>query len=535
VVTFYGPGKGFLNEIRVSWGDNEYGHGTAGTSIRTRRPAILRDLLNNPSFSVWKDRLLRRDFAAAIGIPLIVEGEVHFVLVIYATEKEAFDTVEVELLEELGKNISHGILALRAQKERAAAMRALEEARGKLEERVSERTRELAARNEELSAEIERRKRAEETLRHSEEKYRELVENANSIILRMDRNGRITFFNEYAQKFFGYKEQEIIGQPVVGTIVPPEDSAGRDLARMITDIAETPDRYTRNENENMRRNGERVWVLWSNRPVVFPDGQVQETLCVGNDITELKRAEAALLRAKDAAEAADRVKSAFLATMSHELRTPLNSIIGFTSLLLKELAGPLNPEQRKQLGMVKNSGQHLLALINDVLDISKIEAEQLVLQAETFDVGQSIRKIVQTILPLAAKKELPISVQVADGVELLTTDQRRFEQVLMNLLSNAIKFTDCGEIQVACQRRDQYLETAVRDTGIGIKPEQQGEIFRPFRQLDTGLTRKHEGTGLGLSICKRLAGLMGGSIRFESTFGAGSTFVFTLPLRREEK
>jgi PAS domain S-box-containing protein len=376
-VAFAGPGEGFLDRIQVSWADDPYGRGAAGAAIRTGKPSIARDLLNNPNFAESRNVLMTRDFAAAIAVPLKVDDRVFGVLDIYAAEADAFDTTEVDLLDEMGRNISHGMSALRAQKERAAAMAALERARNELEDRVEERTRELSVKNAERLEEIERRRRVENTLNESKEKYRELVENANSIILRMDVTGRVTFFNEFAQKFFGYTEQEIIGRNVNGTIVPETDSNGRDLFQLMEDVRKNPNLYTKYENDNMKKGGERVWIAWTNKPIFDSGGRIAEVLCIGNDISNLKKTEGELVRAKEAAESADRIKSAFLATMSHELRTPLNSIIGFTGILLQGLAGPLNVEQRKQLGIVKNGAHQLLALINDVLDISKIEAGQL--------------------------------------------------------------------------------------------------------------------------------------------------------------
>ena len=404
---------------------------------------------------------------------------------------------------------------------------------------------------------VTERKRTEAARRESERKYRELVQLANSIILRWTPDGRILFLNEFGQRFFGYTEAEICGRHVIGTLVPETESSGRNLSPLMDEICANPAAFEQSVNENMRRNGERVWIAWTNKAVPAKQGQVAEILSIGTDITARRRAEEAirevnvslerrvaertaeLALARDRAEGADRTKSAFLATMSHELRTPLNSIIGFTGLLLRGLAGPLNAEQTKQLRMVKDSGQHLLALINDVLDISKIEAGQIEIANAPFDLPESIQKVVQTVKPLANKKQLPLIAQIAPDVSRITSDRQRVEQILLNLLSNAIKFTEQGEVTLTAEivpgMPRSALRISVADTGLGIKRENLDKLFQPFRQLDTGLTRQHEGTGLGLAICKRLVERLGGTITVESEWGKGGTFQCTLPIHPERK
>lgn len=256
----------------------------------------------------------------------------------------------------------------------------------------------------------------------------------------------------------------------------------------------------------------------------------ERTLSLQETNARLNTALEDLAAAKQRAEAADQLKSAFLATMSHELRTPLNSIIGFTGILLQQLGGPINDEQRKQLGMVNNSASHLLSLISDILDISKIESGQLVVARELFGLHASIDKVVQSVQPLADKKRLQIITDMPYGVGAVMADERRVEQVLLNLLSNAVKFTETGEIRVVARQEGGCYVTTVSDTGIGIGETERKKLFVPFRQIDTGLSRKYEGTGLGLSISKRLVEMMGGTIWCESVVGKGSTFGFTLPV-----
>lgn len=248
---------------------------------------------------------------------------------------------------------------------------------------------------------------------------------------------------------------------------------------------------------------------------------------------QLEAANEDLIRERNRAEEADQLKSAFLATMSHELRTPLNSIIGFTGIILQGLAGPLNKEQEKQLGMVQNSARHLLALINDVLDISKIEAGELNISREPVDVRKAIESVCTTLRKSAEDKGLFLHHDISPDTGFIIGDQRRIEQILINLINNAIKFTEQGYVCVKSSLREKKVYIFVSDTGIGISEEEMKKLFRPFQQIDTGTTRKHEGTGLGLSICKKLVELHGGTITVTSQPGKGSEFTVILPAGEE--
>ncbi|MDP2137338.1 MAG: CHASE3 domain-containing protein [Candidatus Didemnitutus sp.] len=244
---------------------------------------------------------------------------------------------------------------------------------------------------------------------------------------------------------------------------------------------------------------------------------------------DLRARAAELAEAKERAEGADRLKSAFLATMSHELRTPLNSILGFTGIILQGLTGPLNPEQAKQLGMVQGSARHLLALINDVLDLSKIEAGELRVACAPFDLRATLERTVATVRPLAAANGLGLQLEIAPAVGETVSDARRVEQILLNLVNNAVKFTERGEVTLTADVVGPVVRLQVADTGIGIAPDDLEKLFKPFQQVDTGLSRNHEGTGLGLAICRRLAELLGGKISVASTPGQGSVFTVELP------
>lgn len=406
-----------------------------------------------------------------------------------------------------------------------------------------------------MGVDMTERKKAESKLGLVQQNYRELVESANSIILRWDSNGIITFLNAYGLSFFGYRTEEIVGQHVIGTIVPYSDSAGRNLSDLMQQICLDTKSFEQNVNENMLKNGRRVWISWTNKVVLDEKGDLIEILSIGNDITQRLQAEneikqlnttlekrvaertseleSALVRA----ESADKIKSAFLATMSHELRTPLNSIIGFTGIVLQKMAGPLNAEQTKQLGMVQVSARHLLALINDVLDISKIEAGQLTIHVVNTNVNDLIDEVMVSLIPIAEKKGLTLSSNIAENLNIVMIDSRRLKQLLINLINNAIKFTQKGTVDLTASLQfDKHeleaktsLKFCISDTGIGIKDEDIHQLFQPFHQIDSGLSRLHDGTGLGLAICKKLVNLMGGTIAVKSEWGKGSEFTVTIP------
>jgi signal transduction histidine kinase len=234
-------------------------------------------------------------------------------------------------------------------------------------------------------------------------------------------------------------------------------------------------------------------------------------------------------------EIASKHKSQFLANMSHELRTPLNAILGYTELIMDDIYGEVPEKIREVLDRVQQSGRHLLGLINDVLDISKMEAGQLTLSVNDYSMKEVVQTVVAAVESLAAEKRLALNVQVPDDLPMGKGDDRRIAQVLLNLVGNAIKFTEVGEVRVKAAAADGSFTVSVSDTGPGISEADQQKIFEEFQQVDTSSTRQKGGTGLGLSIAKRIVEMHGGRIWVESSLGKGSTFRFTLPVRVERQ
>ncbi|MBF0185192.1 MAG: response regulator [Magnetococcales bacterium] len=366
-------------------------------------------------------------------------------------------------------------------------------------------------------------------LKKSEADYRYLVENAQSSIVRWRPDGTITFFNEYAQRFFGYTESEILGRSLFDTIVATADENGRDLRALLLGIAQNPDMFGQNENENTIRSGERVWVSWANRGIKDESGKIKEILSVGANVTHLKQIQRELVMAKNAAESSNRAKSAFLAVMSHEIRTPLNAILGMAELLAE---APLSSEQQRYVHILNNAGNTLLSLINDILDLSKIEADRLELERTELDLEQMVDDLAEMMAIRAREKGLALVTRFDAHVNPHRMgDSARIRQILINLTGNAIKFSDHGQVTITVSEPESGLiHFAVEDTGIGIAQEKQESIFRPFTQSDASITRRFGGTGLGLNICKRLVECMNGTIGVSSKPGKGSRFYFTIPL-----
>jgi two-component system sensor histidine kinase/response regulator len=368
---------------------------------------------------------------------------------------------------------------------------------------------------------------AQQALRTSEERYRSLIDSASDIIYRADPDGHFTFVNPVASRVMNRTQDELIGMHFLALVEP----AWRErVAKFYSEQfhARTRDSYF--EFPAVDGTGATVWI-GQNVQLLEHDGKVAGFQAVARDITLRKEADEQIAGARDAALASDRLKSEFVANVSHELRTPMNGILGLTDLLLET---DLAREQREYAVTVRECGESLLALLNDILDLSKVAAGKLEIQSIPFD----LRRLVQQTTDLFAEKGRSKNVEVVcvvrhDVPEAVLGDPGRFRQVLTNLLANAVKFTEAGEITVRVSMEppgdgEPRLRVEVSDTGIGVTAEAQAQLFQPFVQADGSITRKYGGTGLGLTISRQLAELMGGEMQMSSEIGRGSTFWFSV-------
>ncbi len=370
-----------------------------------------------------------------------------------------------------------------------------------------------------LARNIERMAQA---LQKTEASYRGIVEDQVDLICRYRLDGKLTFVNSAYAQAFGRKRNELVGQPF------PLFQSG-------AAIGDEP--YTF-EREVDFAEGRRRWLMWTQRPIRDDAGTTLEFQAVGHDITLRKEAEAALLHAKEAAEAADRAKREFRAIVSHEIRTPINGVIGFAQILADS---PLSPEQREQVAIIKSSGQALERLIADILDLSKIEAGKIEIESSPFALHKCVEDTIAFFQPRARTAALTLTAKIEEDVPVIVnSDEARLRQILTNLIGNALKFTERGSVtvSVSCMRgepvnqrdtrRALRLFFAVSDTGIGIPPDKISKLFKPFSQVDSSSERRRSGTGLGLIISKRLCELMGGQISVDSKLGEVTTFRFSL-------
>jgi PAS domain S-box-containing protein len=435
-----------------------------------------------------------------------------------------------------------------------------------------------------VAQDVTERRRAEQALTESREYSRLIIDTANDAFVSINADGLITAWNRQAEITFGWPREEIIGQSLREAIIPPRyrEAHQHGLRRFLATGSGSA-LYKRIELTALHRDGHEFPVELTIWPTRVGDAYGFHGFI--RDTTERKRAEEALRRAYDDLEVrvrertqelatanaalqttinelhlaerervgllareqearrrveesnhalarATQAKSEFLAAMSHELRTPLNSIIGFSELLIDDSLGSTDSlKHRRYAHNIHESGQHLLSLVNDILDLSKVEAGRMELRPETFDAMISLLAVDVAIRPLAEKKGLTLVKRVPGEPVALYADEGKFKQVLYNLLSNAVKFTpEGGRVELTARLIEGAVEVSVIDTGMGIAPEDLECIFEPFEQLEGSTSQQQAGTGLGLALARRLAQLQGGRLWVESTPGQGSRFAFTVPI-----
>ena len=365
-------------------------------------------------------------------------------------------------------------------------------------------------------------------VQQSEERLRDVIESINEGMFVVGRDGRVNLWNRAAERMWGRSREQVVGLPLAAAFPDLEATV---LPRAI-DEAMLTGRLTAPVVEFARR-GETHESIFEAR--VFPFGRGVTVFL--DDITVRKHSEAELKQAKNDAESANRAKSKFLASMSHELRTPLNAIIGFSEILTDHLFGGLNERQSRYVENILVSGRHLLRLINDILDLSKVEAGRLTLEPVPFSLREALRDVHVIVKTLAIRKGIALTFDVPPDIPEVTADLPKFKQVMYNLLSNAIKFTRPGgavTTSASIEFADVsagLLRVSVKDTGIGIKPADQARIFDEFEQVDSSYAREQQGTGLGLALTRQLVVLHGGRIWVQSEEGQGSTFTFVIPVK----
>ena len=365
---------------------------------------------------------------------------------------------------------------------------------------------------------ITAQKELEAQLRSQQFYTRSLIESNIDALMTTDPLGLITDVNQQMCELTGRSPDELLGTPFKNYFTDPQ-RAEEGIKLVLSD-----NKVTNYELTARRKEGGETVVSYNAATFYDRENKLQGVFAAARDVTDRKRFEQSL-------QVANRMKSEFLANMSHELRTPLNGIIGFSEFLIDEKIGKLVPKQKEYLHDILNSGRHLLQLINDVLDLSKVEAGKMELHPETFSLTHAVKEVCSVVAPMAQKKNLVIRQEVDPAVDEVTLDLQKFKQVLLNLLSNAVKFTDeGGTVDIVASLHDgARLHLQIRDTGIGIKPEDLGKLFVEFQQLDSSMARRYQGTGLGLVLTKKIVEFQLGAISVQSEVGKGSTFTVLLP------
>lgn len=356
-----------------------------------------------------------------------------------------------------------------------------------------------------------------------------IINSSEDAIISIDLDGVITSWNKGAERLFGYTVPEAVDRLI--TILIPPDRLQKEPG--ILERIRRGESIEHYETVRRRKDGALLDISLTVSPITDARGRIVGASKIARDITERKRMEDSLRRKTVEAQEASRLKSQFVSNVSHELRTPLNAIIGYSTLLLEEAYGALDEKQKDPLSGIHRNADDLRHLVTDILDLSRMEAGKLTIHLEPLKVDALFKEVVAGMKSLLEKKALAVQWAIQEGLPLIESDAGKIRQIFTNLLSNAIKFTPKGEITIAAKDRPEKkeIEVEIRDTGIGIKPEELAKIFDAFHQADADLTREFGGVGLGLAIVKELVQLLKGGIAVESEYGRGSAFTLFLPYR----
>jgi PAS domain S-box-containing protein len=493
IIAVAGLGAEKFRNVRLSIdGSTPEGRGLVGTAFRTQAPCISNDFLNDARTAYWHEVARQADIAAGVALPLVQHGHSIGVLLLYSSDKNAFDEEVVQLLMHMGRNIVFALDNFKREAERAAA---------------------------------------EEQLRAADARLKRATRGANDGLWELDVASREMWVSEHFAEMFGHEQHEFLGARQKFFDILHADDAVRLREAIERSIRENV--LVDVEVRAKTRAGEARWYRVRGALERNAEGVPLTVSGSQRDITQRQQYALALLEATETAAAANKAKSQFLANMSHEIRTPMNGVIGMIELLLET---ELNPMQLDYAETVRDSAAALLTVINDILDFSKVEAGKLDLELLDMDMRDTVEDVARLLAIQAHAKGLEVIALIDPSLpDLVRGDAGRLRQVLLNLGGNAVKFTQKGEVSIECKvaqkdERGVMLRCEVRDTGMGIPASRVEALFTAFTQVDASTTRRFGGTGLGLSIVKRLIALMGGEVGVSSEEGAGSTFWFTVRL-----
>jgi PAS domain S-box-containing protein len=516
---WWGREDGYLENLRISIADEPADHGPTGSALREGTHFVCDDITGDVRMLAWRDEARRRGYRSCAAFPIKIQERPVGIFSLYANETGFFDDETVRLLDEVASDLSFALHTIEQE---------------------------------------EQRRIAEQALRESEERFRQMAETINEVFwMTDDKRSEVTYVSPAYERIWGRSRDSVYKDARSYLEAAHPEDRERVMAAFQGLIR---DGEYDEEFRIVHADGSVRW-LWDRAfPIRDASGRIYRLAGITQDTTERKHAENEVLRLNEelesriverTAQLADvngqlatrneelarvsRMKTEFLARMSHELRTPLNSIVGFSDLLAEASEGPLSETYGDYIRHVQEGAHHLLALVNDILDLSRIEAGRTDLRQEEFSAADAISEVLSATRPLAEAKKIDVGSEVASALAVYA-DRTRFKQILYNLLSNAVKFTPVeGAVGVSAYPDDGEIRFSVRDTGIGIPREEHAAIFEEFHQVGPATSGVKEGAGLGLAITKRLVELHNGRIWVESAPGEGSQFFFTMPAMSASK